>query len=161
MNKWIININGRCNEVIFKPNKWSGKHKLIINGEEVLLKKAPLQGLVGVDQPIAIAGKECRFVLIGKKADIAIDGIYVDSKKPYIPLESMPWWTWVFIIACAAVPIISLGGALPVMFSLSCAAGCVKVSVMPNMSEILKVMCCFAISALDWVMLGVLLLVVM
>lgn len=150
MKKWIINVNGIENEVVFKPNQWSGKHKLTVNGNSVELKKSPLQAFIGIDQPIDIAGKECRFVLIGNKADIAVDGIYVDSKKAYVPLKSMPKWTWIFIVACIAIPIVSLGGALPVLLALLCSMGVVRVSASPNMNTFKKVMCCLGISLLGW-----------
>lgn len=86
---WKINVNGKEIEAVFTPNQWSGKHRLTINGKDIELKMSPFQVFVGTDQPINIAGKECRFVLIGNKADIAVDGIYVGSKKTYVPLKSM------------------------------------------------------------------------
>lgn len=159
MKHWIVTINGMQNTVIFIPNQWSGKHKLMINGKEVALKKSPFQAFVGLDQPINIAGKECRFVLIGNKADIAIDGTYIDSNKAYVPLKSMPWWAWIFIISCIAVPIVSLGGALPVVIALLCSIWCVRVSVSPNIKTTIKLLCCLGIAALAWTLLGILLLV--
>ncbi|MDD6212428.1 MAG: hypothetical protein PUB22_04710 [Clostridiales bacterium] len=159
MKVWKISVNGKENEVIFTPNRWSGKHRLTINGKDIELKKSPFQVFVGIDQPIHIAGKECRFVLIGNKADIAVDGTYVDSKKMYVPLNSMPWWTWIFIVACIAVPIVSLGGALPVLIALICSAWCVRVSVSPGIHASIRVLCCFGISVLAWGLLGVLIFV--
>lgn len=90
MKVWKISVNGKENEVNFTPNPWSGKHIFTINGKDIELKKSPFRVFVGTDQSINIAGKECRFVLIGSKADIAVNGTYVDSKKTYIPLKSMP-----------------------------------------------------------------------
>ena len=65
MKVWKISVNGKENEVIFTPNKWSGKHRLTINGKDIELKKSPFQVFVGTDQSINIAGKEYRFVLCG------------------------------------------------------------------------------------------------
>ena len=159
MKQWKININGTQNAVVFVPNHWSGKHKLTINGKEVELKKSPFQAFVGMDLPIDIAGKECRFVLIGNKADIAVDGTYIDSKKLYVPLKSMPWWTWIFVIVCIAIPIVSLGGALPVVIALLCSIWCVRVSVSPNIRTAIKVLCCLGILVLAWILFGILLFV--
>lgn len=158
MKKWIINIDGNDNEVIFVPNKWSGKHKLTVNGEETEIKKTPFQAFTGIDQPITIGEKECRFVLVGNKADIAVDGMYADSKKPYTPLKNMPWWVWIFIAACIAVPIVSLGGALPVVIALLCSTWCVRISVAPDIKTVFKVFYCLGISVLAWVLLVVLML---
>lgn len=161
MKTWKINVNGKENEVIFTPNQWSGKHKLTINGNEVQLKKKPFQAFVGTDQAINVEGKECRFVLIGNKADIAVDGTYVDSKKAYVPLKSMPWWAWIFIVACIAIPIVSLGGALPVVIALLCSMWCVRVSVSPSLNTAIKVFCCLGISALAWGLWGMLMFVML
>lgn len=157
MKQWDITINGMTNTVTFTPNQWSGKHKLTVNGKEVLLKKSPFETFVGTDQPINIAGKECRFVLIGNKADMAVNGTYVDSKKLYVPLKSMPWWTWIFLVLCIAVPVVSLGGALPVGIALLCSIWCVRVAISPNMKTAIKILCCFGITALAWTLLGILL----
>lgn len=156
MKQWTITINGKQNTVIFKPNQWSGKHILTINGKEIPLKNAPFQSFIGIDQPINIAGKECRFVLIGNKADIAIDGIYVDNKKTYAPLKRMPWWAWLFIAICVAVPIVSLGGAVPVLIAALGSMWCIRLSVSPNIKTSLKVLSCFGVSALAWALYGLL-----
>ena len=83
----------------------------------------------------------------------------MDSKKTYVPLKSMPWWTWIFMASCIAIPIVSLGGALPVLFALLGTIWCVRVSTSPKMNTIMKVLCCFGISALAWGLIGVLKLV--
>lgn len=160
MKVWKISINGENHEVVFTPNQWSGKYKLMIDGKDIELKISPFQAFFGTDQPINIAGKECRLVLIGNKADIAVDGTYIDSNRQYVPLKGMPWWTWIFIVACIAIPIVSLGGALPVIFALFGSVYCVRVSVSPNMNTAKKILCCFGIAALAWALFGILVLAV-
>ena len=34
------------------------------------------------------------------------------TKMTLADLKHLPWWTWLFIVACALLPIISLGGAM-------------------------------------------------
>lgn len=160
MKQWEITINGTQNTVVFVPNQWTGKHKLIINGKEVALKTSPFQAFVGTDQPVNIAGKECRFVLIGNKADIAVDGMYIGSNKPYVPLKSMPWWIWIFIVMCVAIPIISLGGILPIAIAILCSISCIRIGVSPNIGTTKKLLCCFGITALAWTVFGVLLFII-
>lgn len=159
MKSWKIVIDGKENKIDFIPNNWSSKCKLIINGEEVEFKKAPLHAFVGTDQQFDIAGKKCHFVLIGNKADIAVDGIYVDSKKEYIPLKNIPWWTWLFVVACVMVPIVSFGGAVPVVIGLLCASWCIRVSVSSNLKMSIKALFCFGVAVLAWLLLGLLLFV--
>ena len=159
MKKWNIVINGKENEIEFIPNQWTGKHKLIINGKETQLKSSPFPAFVGTDQTVNIAGKECHLVIIGNKADLAIDSIYIDSQKPYVPLKGIPWWTWIFIAACIAVPIISLGGVLPTVAAMICSILCVRVSVTYNMKKSLKILSCFGITLMAWLLLALLMVI--
>lgn len=153
MKRWIINIDGKDNEVVFIPSHFSAKHKLIINGETTIIKLKNLEGIVGTDRSIDIGGKECRLVLLGTNAEIAVDGIYVGSRKPYVPLKSMPWWNWIFIIACIAIPIVSLGGVLPTIFGIGGLFSCIRVSVLPNVKMFVKIMLCLGITAIAWSLL--------
>lgn len=156
MNVWEIEVDGKLNKVIFTPDQWFGRHKLTVNGKQIVIKKSPFQAFVGIDQPILIADKECRFVFIGHKADIVVDGSYIDSKKQYVPLNKTPWWIGIFVVTCVAIPIVSHGGALPVVIALLASIWCFRVSVLPNLKLTIKVLICFGIAILSWGLLGVL-----
>ena len=153
MKQWNITVDGVQYTVVFTHNSWSGRNKLTVNGEEVPLKKTPFQAFVGSDQPVNIGGSECRLVVIGSQADLAVNGTYIDSNKSYIPLKSMPWWTWIFVCACIAIPIISLGGALPVVIAILASIGCVRLSVSPTMKTAGKILSCLGITLAAWAVL--------
>ena len=43
-----------------------------------------------------------------------------DTRKK-ITLETfkhVPWWTWIFIVVCAAIPVSTLGGAIPTVIAI-------------------------------------------
>lgn len=148
--QWSVNIDGANYQITFTPNQWSGKHKLEVNGKQVELQKSPFQTFTGMDRPLKLGNKECRFVIIGNMVDIAVDGAYIESKKPYVPLKSIPWWSWIFVFACIAIPIVALGGALPVVIAMFGAIYCVRVSVSPYTKTSKKVLSCIGITALAW-----------
>ncbi len=152
---WNVNVNGTDNEVAFTLNLLSGKRTLTVNEKEIELKKGLYETFIGIDQPVDIAGKECRFVLIGNHADIAVDGIYLDTGKSYTPIKSLPRWAWIFIVLCFALPIASLGGAIPTVLAALGAIFCVKVAMLSNMKTPVKVLCCFGITLLVWILFGV------
>ena len=56
------------------------------------------------DEPIDVGGKACRFVLREYLPDVVVDGVFLDSGKPYAPIAPLPTWcrilTAVTILAC-------------------------------------------------------------
>lgn len=157
--QWLINVNGMNYQVEFRPSQWSGNHQLFVNGQQIPLQKVFFQAFVGMDQAVNIGGKECRLVMLGSKADLAVDGVYIGSQKPYAPRKGMPWWSWIFVAACVAIPIVSLGGALPMVLGVLGALGCVRTAISPSMKMPAKLLSCVGITALCWCALGILFLV--
>lgn len=148
--RWVVEVEGKQYQITFKPNIWTGKHTLKVNGIPTDLKRTKFQSFTGLDQPIMLGNKEARLVMIGRKVDIAIDGVYIDSKKPYLPLKSLRWWSWVFVLACMIIPIISMGGALPAMIGVLGSMYCVKIGVSPYMRTPFKILASFAVIVISW-----------
>jgi len=151
--EWIVSVDEYVHlRVVFKPNVWTGKHKLIINRKETIVKPTFSQYFVGLDHTFMIGEKKAHFVYFNnlRTADIAIDGYFINSKKPYTPLEAMPKWTWLFILACIAIPIVSLGGALPAVIAWFGAAFCARTSVSPEKSVFSKMVTCLVITISAW-----------
>ncbi|MCH5254317.1 MAG: hypothetical protein J1F41_05280 [Lachnospiraceae bacterium] len=47
-----------------------------------------------VDYPVDLPGTECHVVMIGKKARLAVNGIYTDDETAYEPVSDIPAWIW-------------------------------------------------------------------
>ncbi len=156
--KWNVEIEGQTYEIIYKPNVWSDKTNLTINGETTAIKSNGLQALAGIDTPITVGGKKLQFVRVGQKADIAMDGIYLDSKKEYKPIGKVPWWGWIFAVLGIVIPVVSLGGALPVLLGIAAAVSCIRISVQPQMKTAVKAFICFGITVLAWILFLLLIL---
>ncbi len=149
--KWNVTVDGVAHELSYEKKFWSGKLFVIVDGEKTEMKRTSFsESFTGIDKPFYIGEKECRFVAIGNKIDIAIDGMYIDSKKPYVPLEKMPSWNWVFIALLIALPIMTLGGALPIVLAFLGITLCVRISILPSMSTTGKVFSCIGITAGAW-----------
>ncbi len=148
---WDVVVDGVEHKVSHEEKFWSGKLFVIIDGEKTEIKRTKFsESIIGLDKPFYIGEKECRFVVIGNKVDIAVDGVYLGSKKPYVPLEKMPSWVWVFIALFIALPIMTLGGALPVALAILGVLWCIRISIAPYMKTAAKVFSCIGITVGCW-----------
>ena len=148
--QFSIEIDGKTHNISFTAHPWTGNHELKIDGQNVMLKNSLIRAFAGIDQPIKIGGKECRFVLVGTNADIAVDGKYVDSKRDYVPLKGIPWWCWIFVAACVGIPIVAMGGFLPIVIALCAMLLCIRISTSLKMSTLVKVLLCLGTTLIAW-----------
>lgn len=161
MNRqWKLHIDGYNHTVVFKSNKLTGRKQLFVDNNEVILENKLFQDLLGIDIPIMIGDKECRFVIANGKADVVVEGIYFDSKFTYTPLKPMPRWNWLFIILCFLIPVISLGGVLPMVIALVGSLICSRISMSQKLNTISSIICCIGIVIVCWC-LWILLIILM
>jgi len=79
------------------------------------------------------------------------------SEKPAKqPKPPIPWWAWLFAAGCIAIPVITIGGAIPGALGAGGAAGCVGVARLPGRSVAFRIGICAAILAGCWALFGVL-----
>ena len=77
--------------------------KLIVDGTTYKLKSQNWFVNV-IDYSIEIAGSDIRLVAIGAKVDVAINGVYIGSGQPYVPVQAnTPAWVWVLVGISAIV----------------------------------------------------------
>lgn len=77
----------------------------------------------------------------------------VADTRTKITLETfkhVPWWTWIFIVVCAAIPVSTLGGAIPTVITILGIVLCVRVVLLPSMKLPLKLILCTLIVATAW-----------
>lgn len=103
MKSWTVQSSDGINHTI--QYKKGLKNKLIVDGEIYKLKSSNWCVNL-IDYSINFEGTECRLVVMGNKADLAVNGTFLDSQKPYEPLSSIPSWIYVL------VGISSIGGLL-------------------------------------------------
>ena len=158
---WDVDVNGNMHAVYVRASMWSSKVKLIVDEEETIIKKGLKEEFLGMDVPFCIEDKECHIVISGNIPDLAIDGMYVDSKVPYEPLKPMPIWGWVFVVLCLAIPVLATGGAIPVVIGVMGASSCAKTACSVRGTKIAKMINCIFVTVFCWIIwLGLIMLLV-
>jgi len=71
-----------------------------------------------------------------------------------------PGWAYCFAVACGIIPIISLGGCVPVAVGLGGAGGCLQLARSHSLPVVLRVLGCVGITAVSWVIFGLLVIAV-
>lgn len=142
--QWQSTINDKNYEFSYKKNK--GNHEISVNGTMVSLKAGLWSSLLGFDENFTFDGTEARLIVDGKGPDVAVNGAYLQSGKKYI---ERPAWVMIFVILCILIPVLSLGGALPVLLGLGGAAICVGASK-ADLPMAVRILLCIAITALAW-----------
>jgi hypothetical protein len=66
--------------------------------------------------------------------------------------SGLPPWAWPFIVASFAIPVISLGGAIPGALGFGAAAGCASVAKKPDWETLPRVVVCALIAGGAWVL---------
>jgi hypothetical protein len=72
--------------------------------------------------------------------------------------DPVPGWAWVFMIASALIPVISLGGALPAAIGVGGVSGTVSLSRYNRWSVALRASACAALTVACWSAFGLMIL---
>jgi hypothetical protein len=62
----------------------------------------------------------------------------------------VPGWAYFFAIACAVIPVASIGGLIPIGIGIGGAGACVKVSSMGSLPQPARLLACVLITAACW-----------
>lgn len=90
-NKWNVTVNGISHEVAFKPGVFRGK--MIVDGTSTPIKSNNVF-IRMFDVPVDLDGTIAHLTAIGNKVDLAVDGVYLNSKKEYVPFNNIPKWIY-------------------------------------------------------------------
>jgi hypothetical protein len=64
--------------------------------------------------------------------------------------SDLPAWAWVFVVACLALPVVNLGGAIPGALGFGGAAGCANVAKKTDWEGAPRVLVCALITGGVW-----------
>ena len=142
VSQWESQIDGLT--YAFEHEKIKGKHMLTVNGNPMEIKGGFNSGLLGFDEPFMLDGREARLVIEGKKPDIVINGVYLQSGKQHRP---RPAWVIAFAVLCGVLIIV--GGALGALIGICGAALCVLASK-ASISTVVRVILCIVITMSTW-----------
>ena len=71
-------------------------------------------------------------------------------KITWTTLKHLPWWTWLFVVACIIIPVSTLGGAIPTAITILGIVLCVRVVILPSVKLPLKLALCTLTVAITW-----------
>lgn len=114
--------------------------------------RAPIGNKVGVSKPLAVHVEEgvpveLIYHAVGGKFSKEFRLEIVGQEAPPPPA---PAWAWLFVVACVAIPIVALGGAIPGALGAGGAAACFQVAKVHKMSAVSRFVICLAITAGCW-----------
>jgi hypothetical protein len=126
----------------------SGVKRIYVNGDIVEKDK---------ENNFRIRNHNCKIdirdSLFSSTYNLLVDGLVVgggqEVKAP--TSKSIPGWAWLFVAACIAIPIVSLGGCIPGAIGAGGAAGCAAVARSQDLPNVLKVVLCIVIAVVSWI----------
>lgn len=65
-------------------------------------------------------------------------------------MKSVPVWTWFFVVACAAIPGIALGGLIPSAIGAGGAAGCYSIGKNNAIAAGMRLALCVGVTIVCW-----------
>lgn len=93
MKKWEVQADGGIHTIEYKQG--FGR-KIIVDGEVHKVKSSnPFINVI--DYGISFGDTDCKLVVLGNNADLAVNDTFLGSKKPYQPMSNVPSWIWVLV----------------------------------------------------------------
>jgi len=67
-----------------------------------------------------------------------------------LPSNVEPMWTYLFVVACGLIPVVMLGGIIPIMVGCGGAGGCLTVGRWGSLPRPLRFVICTLITVACW-----------
>lgn len=132
---WEIKIDEKNYEIEFIQDFWFNNHKVFVNGEKEVYNKNIFKDYLGIDIPLTLGSKEVILVHRGNFTDISVDGVFWDSDEKYREPEKMNKWNLVFVFLCILLPLLTRGGAIPVLLAIVGIIVILRNSISPNIKN--------------------------
>ena len=144
VQEWQSEIDGKT--YYFKVEYEVGQTYTVYANESAQTVKGNFTSLMfGFDEPFVVDDKELRLVSVRGGMDIAYDGAFLISGRPYFP---RPPWVWIFVVLC--VGLVLVGGIIGAIVGLIGSAACLFVSK-TGAHAIIRIAFCVVITLLTWV----------
>jgi len=147
-------------------SQMSGREVVVLDGRELVNKlkwgfrsehRIPLGGQTGVlTVSVGLAGPTAGLQVDGRDVAPVSTATFVQAKGG----APAPAWAYIFAAACMGIPLVTLGGAVPMGLGFGGAAGCMSIARNQTMSIGARLGLCALVTVGAWVALAVLLVVV-
>lgn len=82
--------------------------------------------------------------------DLSIDGRSLWTGSTPQNLLPLPSWTWLYIVACLAIPFFTAMSLVPIMMGVGGAGMCYRIARIPTHSVVIRIVGCISICAVCW-----------
>jgi hypothetical protein len=150
---WTVDLEDGHHTVELEHAYLSGKRVITLDGREVVRAQSVLD--FGSEHPFQI-GTHPALARISTNGltfsyDLAVDGRSVATGKEVTQQPPMPKWAWIFIVLCAAIPVVAIGGAVPLLIGLAGGAACSRIAKHVSWSVAGRMAACAAVTLVSWV----------
>lgn len=131
-----------------------GRRQRIWVNDELVVSESKFGGAMQ-DQKFEINGHPA-FVrmkqgIIKNSLDLVVDGFSAETGETTQEMDPMPWWGWIFMVACGAM--IIFGGALPAALGIGSAAGIYSIMRNPQYTTTQRLLFSSVITGGAWVIM--------
>ena len=156
---WHATLNGRTHTLSVEQNSWRGTRALIIDGVRQDFKRLRID--MGSSHPFVLHGHEAvvrvRYHGFNCSYDVELAGRSLTTGEPAtepVVQPDTPAWAWTFVVLCASIPIVTVGGAFPVLIGIIGATQCKRVAGWSTVGVPTEVAVCSLITLGCWMMLA-------
>lgn len=142
-NTWTVNDSNGTSHTIERKGL-----KITIDGA-VYKAKSSNWFVNVIDYQIQFPGIDCNLVVIGAKADLAVNGTYLGSGKAYEPIASIPALIWV-LVAVSAIGGWFFGGILCMAIGIVFSTFYIQACLEKNMKKVWIMFAVFVVIAVAW-----------
>ncbi len=159
---WTLDLEDGTHTVHLNHGYFSGKRTITVDGRPVVqsasVKDAAFD--TGSRQAFTIAGHPCEVRIetpngLTYRYDLVVDGRSATTGRPVGARLPMPGWGWAFVALCALIPLVTLGGLVPVVLGIGGAFGCHTIATTSGDSRTRRIAACTALTLTVWLLLVV------
>ena len=149
--RWSAELDSISYEITVVTHAWSVNNDCWVNGERIALPRKFTQIFTGLDFPLMLGANVAHLVIRGSNADLAVNDIFLGTENPYLPLQPIPWWAWIFVAICAFL--VTGFSVVSVLLAFLGSVYCIRVAVNPNYTTSMKIGLCFGVALASWLVL--------
>jgi hypothetical protein len=151
---WQFQLEDGTHAVAIEHSPLSGKRTIHLDG--VVVEQSTKLFDTGSEHPFMVGGHRCVVQVktngITFKYDLVNDGYSMEAGRQVASGAQMPSWAWAFMAVCAAIPLVTLGGALPAAIGVGGVFGCRAAAIDSSMASGTRVAICVGITAMCWML---------
>lgn len=136
---WTTRIDNIDYDIEYSRNFF--KKRLLVNKIPVKLESSKTFGITR-ETTFKLGDKIAILVSIDNNSDIAIDGIYLNSREKYIQVKYMPYWNFLFLGLILLIFIFSYDRICSALFTLTGFYFLIRVSIEPSLNLKQRILLC-------------------